>query len=164
MEFSLEHTPALSNRTIEWDFDLDQDPIALENAMISFMIKNHGIGLAANQIGLDKRVFVIGGSTLEKFQIPVAIFNPGIIESSKDLAEDQEGCLSFPGLWLKVKRPRWIVAAYHTADGVYKEHRLEGYESKCYQHELDHLDGICFVDRVSKLKLQLALKKQRKNR
>jgi peptide deformylase len=164
MEFSLERTASLKNKSTEWDFNIDLDPELLERKMIDFMIKNRGIGLAANQIGINKRIFIIGGNSLEDFKIPKAIINPTILESSKILVEDQEGCLSFPGIWLKIKRPDWVIGGYYDSKGNYCEQKFKGYEAKCFQHELDHLDGICFVDKVSQLKLQLALKKQRKNR
>jgi peptide deformylase len=164
MEFSLERTASLKNKSTEWDFNVDLDPELLEQQMINFMVKNQGIGLAANQIGINKRIFIMGGNSLEDFKIPKAIINPTIIESSKILVEDQEGCLSFPGIWLKIKRPDWVIGSYYDSKGNYREQKFKGYESKCFQHELDHLDGICFVDKVSQLKLQLALKKQRKNR
>ena len=164
MEFNLTHTPVLKQKSNPWDFNVDIDSAALEQQMINFMINNHGIGLAANQVGLNKRVFVMGSETYNDFPKPLALFNPVIVESSKTLVEDQEGCLSYPGLWLKIKRPEWVVGGYYTADGKYHEEKFVNYASKCFQHELDHLDGICFVDKVSQLKLQLALKKQRKNR
>lgn len=164
MEFNLDHRPILKQPSREWSFDSGEDPALLEKEMIEFMVNNHGIGLAANQIGIDRRVFIIGSQTLDRFPKPMALFNPKIIELSKDLVEDQEGCLSFPGLWLKIKRPAWVVGAYYTSSGNYREQKFEGYAAKCFQHELDHLDGICFVDKVSQLKLQLALRKQRKNR
>jgi peptide deformylase len=75
---------------------------------------------------------------------------------------DQEGCLSYPGLFLTVKRPKSIVAEYQNSQGDIIEARFEGYLAKCFQHELDHLDGICFVDKVSQMKLNLAMKKLRK--
>lgn len=164
MEFNLDHTPILKQPSKEWSFSSDDDPTLLEKQMIAFMISNHGIGLAANQIGIDRRVFVIGSKTLDQFPKPIAMFNPKILEVSRNLIEDQEGCLSFPGLWLKIKRPAWVVGGYYTSSGEYQERKFDGYAAKCFQHELDHLDGICFVDRVSQLKLQLALRKQRKNR
>jgi peptide deformylase len=164
MEFSLKHTPVLREHSLAWDFNVDKDAAELENKMISFMINNHGIGLAANQVGLNRRIFVMGSETYNDFPKPLALFNPVIIESSKTLIEDQEGCLSYPGLWLKIKRPEWVVGGYFTADGKYHEEKFVNYAAKCFQHELDHLDGVCFVDKVSQLKLQLALKKQRKNR
>jgi peptide deformylase len=130
--------------------------------MIDFMIQAKGIGLAANQINLNKRVFVMGSNNIEGFPSPFAIFNPVITQVSQEQIIDEEGCLSYPGLYLKVKRPSWVVAQYQNSKGDYIESKFEGYLAKCFQHELDHLDGICFVDRVSQLKLQLAMKKLKK--
>jgi peptide deformylase len=164
MEFNLNHTPILKQKSIDWNFDSTQDPMLLEKNMIDFMINNHGIGLAANQIGINRRVFVMGGESLINFFKPIALFNPIVVEASKNFVEDQEGCLSFPDLRLKIKRPEWVIGGYYTSSERYQEQKFEGYVAKCFQHELDHLDGICFIDRVSQLKLQLALRKQRKNR
>jgi peptide deformylase len=164
MNFKLDHTPVLHQKSEDWNFDSDVDPEKLENDMISFMKQNHGIGLAANQIGLKKRIFVMGSEQHKDFTSPIAMFNPTIIESSKTVIEDTEGCLSYPGLWLKIKRPNWVVTGYYTSQGKYQETKFVNYAAKCFQHELDHLDGICFVDKISQLKLALALKKQRKNR
>jgi len=164
MEFSLKHTSTLKLPSTIWNFDSEEESLSLEKRMIKFMIDNRGIGLAANQIGIDKRIFILGSESLNNFPKPMALFNPFIIESSKTLVEDQEGCLSFPGLWLKIKRPEWVVGGYYTSAGIYREQKFEGYAAKCFQHELDHLDGICFIDKISKLKLNLALRKQRKNR
>jgi peptide deformylase len=163
MEFSLDHTPILKQPSEIWNFDASEESILLEKNMIKFMIDNRGLGLAANQIGIRKRVFIMGSESQDNFPKPMALFNPNIIQASENLVEDREGCLSFPGLWLKIKRPEWVVGGYYTSAGVYREQKFEGYAAKCFQHELDHLDGICFIDRVSQLKLQLALRKQRKN-
>jgi peptide deformylase len=164
MEFNLSHTAVLKQKSLTWNFELDNNAKDLEKRMIDFMINNRGIGLAANQIGLNKRIFVMGSESSNDFPRPLALFNPIIVESSKNLIEDQEGCLSYPGLWLKIKRPEWVVGGFYNSSGKYQEEKFINYAAKCFQHELDHLDGVCFVDRVSQLKLQLALKKQRKNR
>jgi peptide deformylase len=162
MEFNLEHTAALTSSSEPWDFSNDDNPKDLEKRMIKFMLDNQGIGLAANQIGITKRVFVMGSETHKDFPKPFALFNPRIIEESNETILDQEGCLSFPGVWLTIKRPAWVIAEYFDSNGIKHQQKFEGYVSKCFQHELDHLNGICFIDKVSKLKLQLALKKQRK--
>ena len=162
MEYKLGPHQSLQLKSDPWDFKLDQDPEKLEHDMIDFMIQNRGIGLAANQIGLTKCVFVMGSDNIPGFPKPFALFNPLVIESSKELILDQEGCLSYPGLYLKVKRPSWVVAAYQDSQGTTREVKINGYLSKCFQHELDHLNGICFVDKVSQLKLNLAMKKLRK--
>jgi peptide deformylase len=101
----------------------------------------------------------MGSENIAGFPKPFALFNPKIIESSKEMVLDQEGCLSYPGLFLMVKRPNWIVAEYQDSQGNFKEIKIDGYLAKCFQHEYDHLEGICFVDRVSQLKLNLAMKK-----
>jgi peptide deformylase len=162
MEFKLGPHQSLIQRSEDWNFLIDQNSEQLEKSMIDFMIAANGIGLAANQIGITKRVFVMGSNNIPGFPVPFAVFNPRIVETSTDIVVDQEGCLSYPGLFLTVKRPSWIVAEYQNAKGDIIEARFEGYLAKCFQHELDHLDGICFVDKVSPLKLNLAMKKLRK--
>ena len=162
MEFKLGPHQSLIQHSEDWNFLIDQNAEQLEKSMIDFMIEANGIGLAANQIGIVKRVFVMGSNNIPGFPAPFAVFNPRIVEASTEMVTDQEGCLSYPGLFLTVKRPSWIVAEYQNAKGDTIEARFDGYLSKCFQHELDHLDGICFVDKVSPLKLNLAMKKLRK--
>jgi peptide deformylase len=164
MEFKLGPHDSLIQPSTNWEFDVDGDAEQLEKDMIEFMLANRGIGLAANQIGLTKRVFVMGSNTIPNFPTPFAVFNPVIKEASTELVLDQEGCLSYPNLFLTVKRPRWIVAEYQDSKGTVKEIRIDGYLSKCFQHEFDHLNGVCFVDRVSQMKLNLAMKRIRKNK
>ena len=164
MEFKLGPHPSLVETSTDWDFSQDTDAELLESAMISFMIENKGIGLAANQIGITKRVFVIGSYNIEGFPQPFAVFNPKILSESKEQIADKEGCLSYPGLWLSVKRPESIVAEYQTSKGDTVTAEMSGLIARCFQHELDHLNGVCFVDKVSSLKLQLAMKKLRKNK
>lgn len=162
MNYNLGPHESLVQISTPWDFEKDEDAVQLEQTMIEFMKQNHGIGLAANQLGITKRVFVMGSDNIEGFPTPFAVFNPVIVEASKELIIDEEGCLSYPGLYLKVKRPEWIIAHYQDSAGNFNEIKIDGYLSKCFQHELDHLNGICFVDRVSQLKLNLAMKKLRK--
>lgn len=162
MEFKLGQHDTLKEISTDWDFSTDGDSELLEHRMCEFMIASRGIGLAANQIALPKRVFTIGAKDIIGFPKPFALYNPRIIESSDELVLDQEGCLSFPGLYLTIKRPSWVVVEYENAQGDTQTYRAEDYASKCVQHELDHLNGICFVDIVSPLKLKLANKKLRK--
>lgn len=154
----------LNQSSDDWNFASDQDPEKIEYEMIRIMVNNNGIGLAANQIGLNKRIFVMGSEKAAGFPLPFALFNPRIIETSQEEILDYEGCLSFPGIYLNVKRPSWIITEFQNSKGDIIEARIDGYMSKCFQHELDHLNGVCFVDKVSKLKLQLAMKKMRKNK
>jgi peptide deformylase len=162
MEFKLGPHDTLIQKSEPWDFLVDGSGDAIEKAMCEFMIASNGIGLAANQIDIAKRVFVMGSRNISGFPEPFAVFNPRIVEASTEMVLDQEGCLSYPGLFLTVKRPSWIVAEYQNSHGDTIEAKFEGYLAKCFQHELDHLDGICFVDKVSQMKLNLAMKKLRK--
>jgi len=162
MEFKLGPHDTLVQKSEPWNFLLEGNGEALEKDMCEFMIASNGIGLAANQIGISKRVFVMGSNNISGFPVPFALFNPKIIEASTEMVLDQEGCLSYPGLFLTVKRPSWVVAEYQNSRGDTIEAKFEGYLAKCFQHELDHLDGICFVDKVSQMKLNLAMKKLRK--
>jgi peptide deformylase len=162
MEFKLGPHDTLVQLSTPWEFSADGDAEQLEKDMCNFMIAAGGIGLAANQIGLAKRVFVMGSNNIPGFPAPFALFNPRIIEASSEMVLDREGCLSYPGLFLTINRAEWIVAEYQDSQGNTKEVKIDGYLAKCFQHELDHLDGVCFVDRVSQMKLNLAMKKLRK--
>jgi len=164
MEFKLGPHESLTQESTDWIFGKDQNPEDLEKSMIDFMINNRGIGLAANQIGITKNVFVMGSNNIPDFPTPFAIFNPRILSVSEDLELDQEGCLSYPDLWLQVKRPKTIIAEYQNSKGDIITAEMTGLVARCFQHEYDHLKGICFVDRVSKMKLQLAMKRLRKNK
>ena len=164
MEFKLGPHDSLTQTSTNWDFSVDRDSEKLEYEMCKFMLANRGIGLAANQIGLTKRVFTMGAKDIPGFPVPFALFNPKIVEASNEMILDQEGCLSYPGLYLHIKRPTWVVAEYQDSKGNTKEVKIDGYLAKCFQHELDHLNGVCFVDIVSPLKLKLAMKKLRKKK
>ena len=122
------------------------------------MVEEGGVGFAANQMGLLSRVFAMNiGET------PTFYYNPEIVESGDQFITVQEGCLSFPGLFIKVKRPKNVVVRYQDRDGEVHTEELTDLASRCFQHELDHLDGICFTDRVSKLSLDMAKAKRAKN-
>jgi peptide deformylase len=164
MNFQLGAHESLVLRSDPWDFSKDAGAEELENSMCDFMITNHGIGLAANQIGITKRVFVMGSYNIEGFPKPFALFNPKILEVSDEQVLDKEGCLSYPDLWLSVKRPAVIKVEYQDSKGNVHEVAMSGLIARCFQHELDHLDGICFIDKVSQMKLQLAMKKLNKRR
>jgi len=165
LDYKLGLHKALNESSEVWDFDKEElDPEKLEFDMCNFMLNHNGIGLAANQLNIKKRVFAIGSKNVPGFPEPFCVFNPVILEASEEQVLDKEGCLSFPGLWLHLQRPKMIVAQYQNSKGETKEAKVEGYLAKCFQHELDHLNGICFVDKVSRLKLQLAMKKLKKRK
>jgi peptide deformylase len=162
MDYKLSTHATLKQRSDPWDFEKDTDAESLEQQMIEIMLTNKGIGLAANQIGIAKRVFVMGHVNEPSLPKPFALFNPTVIEASGEQELYEEGCLSFPNIWLKIRRPKDIAISYYDSKGLKHAMELTGLAARCFQHELDHLDGICFVDKVSPLKLQLALKKSRK--
>jgi len=146
-------------------FDFDTpivDPIQLEEEMVKLMAEENGIGLAANQVNLRARVFTIKTQLVPEITEPFAAFNPTVEKVSEEMELDYEGCLSYPNLFFKVNRPKTIVAKFFDRDNKERIIELTGIDARCYLHELDHLNGICFTDRVSKLKLELAQKKQRK--
>jgi len=126
--------------------------------MIKLMLEEKGMGLAANQIGITKRFFAIGHESFDTFQKHAIIWNPQVKNFSEEKVIDVEGCLSFKDIFVKVERPKTIEVQYETTQGETKTARLDGMESKCFQHELDHLDGITFNKRVSKLRWQMAKK------
>ena len=129
-----------------------------ESDIIRLMLDEKGMGLAANQIGITKRFFAIGHETFDTFQKHAIIWNPQVINSSEEKVIDVEGCLSFKDIFVKVERPKIIEVQYETTQGKTRFAKLNGMESKCFQHELDHLDGITFNKRVSKLRWQMANK------
>ena len=147
------------------DFDFENpamDPKVLEEEMIKLMAVENGIGLSASQIGVNARVFTMITRNLKQVTHPFAVFNPQVIAVSEDLASDQEGCLSFPELFFYVKRPQKILVEFFDRDKNKLTITLEGIDARCFLHELDHLDGICFTDRISKFKLERAREQQRK--
>jgi len=138
----------------------ETDPVQLEKELLAMMFANGGIGLAANQVGLKHRVFVMGSS--EKPEQAQAFFNPIVVANTQEVEELEEGCLSFPGVFVKIKRPRKILARWQNSQGQWQESEFVDYDCKCFLHELDHLEGIVFQDRVSSLKWALAVKKSNK--
>lgn len=144
------------------DFDFNNpfmNPKDLEKVMIEFMCNQRGIGLAANQVGLETRVFVMGNP--DNPETGKAFFNPIIEEVTENSIELTEGCLSFPNIFVKVKRPLKVKARWQNSDGAWEIGTFEDYACKCFLHEFDHLNGITFHDRVSSLKWSLAVKKSR---
>ena len=134
------------------------DQEKFESDMVKLMLEERGMGLAANQIGITKRFFAIGHETFDRFQKPAIIWNPQVTNESEEKVVDVEGCLSFKDIFVKVERPKTIEVQYETTQGKTEFAKLDGMESKCFQHELDHLDGITFNQRVSKLRWDLAKK------
>ena len=146
-------------------FDFDNpvmDPYKLEEELVIKMAEENGIGLAAPQVGIETRAFAIMTRNLPGVTTPFAVFNPEIIAVSEEEENGEEGCLSFPGLFFHVKRPKKIIAEFFDRDKNKLTITLEGIDARCFQHELDHLNGVCFTSKVSKFKLDRAIEKQRK--
>lgn len=153
----------LNTRLLPFDFDNPVlDPVDLEAQMITTMFENGGIGLAANQVGINTRVFVMGHKELASNA--QAFFNPEVVEVVDDMEILEEGCLSFSGIFVKIKRPKKILARWQNSTGTWEQGTFEGYDCRCFLHELDHLEGITFRDRVSALKWELASKKSNKRK
>jgi peptide deformylase len=116
-----------------------------------------GIGLSANQCGVFERVFVIG---TDDFQM--ACINPKVISVSDDVIKMDEGCLSYPGLYLKIARPESAVVEYTDEHGQLQQTTLKGITARCFVHELEHMNGKKFIDNVGPVSLQMAKRKQQK--
>lgn len=137
--------------------DFNSDLEHLSKDMIKSMIANDGIGLAAPQLGLMQRIFVMKDNK----QSFVCV-NPKVIEVSDSFTAHKEGCLSFPGLYLKIKRPSAVKVEYHTLEGTCVTEAFDGILAACFQHELDHLNGIIFTTKVPATSLKIAQNKRRK--
>ncbi|MFK4784495.1 peptide deformylase [Fusobacterium sp. MFO224] len=156
--------PCLSdvNQLVNIDDNIKQ----LLDDMLETMYKTNGVGLAAPQIGINKQLFVI-----DIGEGPRKVINPEIIEMSEDHNDSDEGCLSVPGIYKKVRRANKIKVKYLDENGSTVEEEMEGFLAKAFQHENDHLNGVLFVDRISPLsrrmiskKLQLLKKARLKNK
>jgi len=142
--------------------NVDAEIRTLVDDMIETMYGADGIGLAAIQVGAPKRVLVMDIDQKDGKKNPKAYINPKILWASEEMATFEEGCLSVPEIWDEVERPAKIRAEYLDRDGKRHEIEAEGLLATCLQHEMDHLDGILFVDHLSKLKRSMALKKLQK--
>jgi peptide deformylase len=130
--------------------------------MLETMYANQGIGLAAVQVGVHKRVIVIDVAQLEDRNEPMKLINPEIVETSEETESFQEGCLSFPDQFSDVVRPASATIRYMDEHGVQQELKAEGILAVCIQHEIDHINGVVFVDHVSKLKRDMILRRLKK--
>ena len=138
--------------------DLDRDDV--EEKLLDSMKNYNGIGLSANQIGIMERVFVMYSDV--KKRETITCFNPKIVTQSDTKILMDEGCLTYPGLWLKVKRPDGIEVEYEDKNGEMQHQAMFGLECRIFLHEYDHMEGTNFTQKVSKIKLNLALKRRSK--
>ena len=131
-----------------------EDRVELTNNMIETMRHYGGIGLSANQVGIALRMFVFGDK--EHF---IPCFNPKILEYGKDKVAIEEGCLTYPGLFVKIYRPDWIVAQWEDEKRELHKETFTGLQSRIFQHEYDHMEGIDFRSRAGKVSLDMAQRK-----
>ena len=136
------------------------DPIEMKKLMVDKMLSSNGIGLSANQVNVDHQLFVMGNNEASSS----ICINPTVLQHTEDTVVDFEGCLSFPNIFVQVKRPKEVLVEYHDENLELKRQHLTGYQVKVFLHEYDHLQGICYKDRVSPLKWKMAAKKANKRR
>ena len=143
---------------------VDDDLRALMDDMLETMYAAPGIGLAGVQIGILKRLIVIDVSRDEEKKSPLFLINPEIISKSSNTSVYEEGCLSLPGYFAEIERPAECQIKYIDYHGKKKEMKASGLLATCIQHEIDHLNGILFIDYLSKLKRDMVIKKLIKNK
>ena len=139
--------------------EIDDDLRRLIRNMFETMYDAEGIGLAGPQVGVDRRVIVV--DVREEESTPLALVNPRITESDPETDKAEEGCLSIPGVAGVVERPSRVVVEALTETGEPVRLEADGLLGRCLQHEIDHLDGVLFIDRLSPLKRNMVLKRYR---
>jgi len=140
----------------EGDAELDQ----FLKDMFETMYDAQGIGLAAPQVGVSRRIIVVHVN--EEGQEPFALLNPRVVEAGKVKEKGEEGCLSIPEVSAYVERPADVIVEGESPSGETVRIEADGMLARCLQHEIDHLDGVLFIDRLSPLKRNMVLKKYRK--
>jgi peptide deformylase len=157
-----EYDESLTNATVAWDFTNPPADIKyISMSLIATMLNHHGIGLAANQCRLPYRIFVMGAMG-ENQQYVETVVNPVILKhEGEDI--DSEGCLSFPGVYLNIKRAAAISVKYYTLDGREQNKVFSGLTARVFQHEYDHLNGAKFTSYVSSFEYQRAKGKAKAN-
>ena len=138
---------------------VDDEIRSLLDDMLETMYNAPGIGLAAVQVGILKRLIVIDISKEDKKKEPIFLINPKIIFKSSNTSTHEEGCLSLPGHYAEIERPAECHIDYIDYDGKKKNIKAKGLLATCIQHEIDHLNGILFIDYLSKLKKDMIIKK-----
>ena len=150
----------LHQEPLTWIFDPPQaDPKLMYDIMLENMVYHRGLGLSANQIGMPVKVFAM---RIDESDNAIVCFNPEILEESEEMVTMEEGCLSFPLLYLKKRRPEKLTIKYQNVDGDFIETKFEGLAARVFHHEMDHMEGKTFLDGVSQIFLQSARKKQKK--
>ena len=135
--------------------NMDFDPNELKAEMSDIMLSNQGIGLSASQVGLNKQLFIMGNTRDDI----VMVINPRVLEHTERTTLAHEGCLSFPNLFMTVTRPAEILVEYYDENLELVTQPVSEYSARLFLHEFDHLNGITFKDRVTRMKYDLAKKK-----
>ncbi|MFG1477443.1 peptide deformylase [Xanthobacter sp. V4C-4] len=138
---------------------IDSEIKALVEDMFETMYDAPGIGLAAIQVGVQRRVVTIDVAREGEEKRPVALINPEIIAASQETSVYSEGCLSIPEYYEEVERPARVTVRFQDMDGAVREVEAGGLFATCVQHEIDHLNGVLFIDHISKLKRDRVIKK-----
>ena len=154
----IEPDPILREKSVKLE-KVDDELRALLDDMLETMYAAPGIGLAAVQIGILKRLIVIDISKDQEKKSPLFLINPEIIFKSKKTSIHEEGCLSLPGHFAEIERPAECQVKFIDYNGKKKELQANGLLATCIQHEIDHLNGILFIDYLSKLKKDMIVKK-----
>ena len=155
MELVKHNDPILITQCLPFNFQEPPFyPIEFSHELIKFMYDNNGIGLAANQVGVPYKIFAMRGSP-QNF----VCFNPRVVQPSAEQIILEEGCLSFPGLIVKVKRPRHIRVRFQTPNGDTRTETFIGMSARVFQHELDHLEGKLYFSRATRYHREIAMKK-----
>ena len=136
----------------------------LINDLFETMYSSNGIGLAAVQVGILKRVLVVDVSSKEEEKKPICFVNPIIKKISDEMSVYEEGCLSIPDTFIEIERPKICEVEYIDLDGKLKNIKCDGLLSTCLQHEINHLDGKLIIDHLTKLKRDIIIKKISKNK
>lgn len=145
--------------------NVDGRVATLMDDMLETMYKAPGIGLAAPQIGVLERLIVVDVTDHKNEKPnPIAMVNPELILLSDELAVTQEGCLSIPEIYADVTRPAQVRVRYVDRDGEVREMDADGLLATCIQHEIDHLNGVLFIDHLSSLKRNMILRKYNKTK
>ena len=138
---------------------VDADVRALVNDMFETMYEAPGVGLAAIQVGVPKRIVTVDTAKKDEEKKPQLFFNPEIVWSSEEKATYEEGCLSIPEYYEEVERPTQVKVRFMDLDGKTQEVEANGLLATVLQHEIDHLNGVLFIDHISKLKRDRVIKK-----
>jgi peptide deformylase len=143
---------------------VDDGTRRLVENMLETMYAAPGVGLAAPQVGISRRILVMDPSPKEEEPEPLAMINPEILAFGEEFGLGEEGCLSIPDIFAEVERPALVEVRYLDPDGKLVERRFEGRPAVILQHEVDHLNGVLFIDHLSKLRRDVLIRKFRKAR